>query len=159
AHVGERVRAHRELGRRPRHEGCLASRRPRCRRSLGVGFGARRLGAQDPYTLSGTSDLVHPSEAAGVSARGVWFCRGAAENPESAMAAGSFCISVTAPDGLARPLATVRAEVASPAGGLVFVSGAMTTDLDRVADQIRAAWRNVPVAIVPGAGVLTERGE
>jgi small ligand-binding sensory domain FIST len=75
------------------------------------------------------------------------------------MAARSFCISVTAPDGLARPLAAARAEVSSPAGGLVFVSGAMTQELDRVADQVRAAWRNVPVCIVPGAGVLTERGE
>ena len=75
------------------------------------------------------------------------------------MAARSFCISVTAPDGLARPLAATRAEVSSPSGGLVFVSGAMTQELDRVADQVRAIWRNVPVAIVPGAGVLTERGE
>jgi small ligand-binding sensory domain FIST len=75
------------------------------------------------------------------------------------MAARSFCISVTAPDGLARPLAAARAEVSSPAGGLVFVSGAMAQDIERVADQVRASWRNVPVAIVPGAGVLTERGE
>jgi small ligand-binding sensory domain FIST len=75
------------------------------------------------------------------------------------MAARSFCISVTTPDGLARPLAAARADVSSPAGGLVFVSGAMTQELDRVAEQVRVAWRNVPVCIVPGAGVITERGE
>jgi small ligand-binding sensory domain FIST len=75
------------------------------------------------------------------------------------MAARSFSISVTAPDGLARPLAAARADVSSPSGGLVFVSGAMTQELDRIADQVRAVWRNVPVVIIPGAGVLTERGE
>jgi small ligand-binding sensory domain FIST len=75
------------------------------------------------------------------------------------MAARSFCIAITAPDGLARPLAAARAEVSSPSGGLVFVSGAMTQEIDRIADQVRAAWRNVPVCIVPGAGVITERGE
>ncbi len=75
------------------------------------------------------------------------------------MAARSFSISVTAPDGLARPLAATRAEVSSPSGGILFVSGAMTQELDRIAEQVRATWRNVPVAIVPGAGVLTERGE
>jgi len=75
------------------------------------------------------------------------------------MAAKSFSISLTAPDGLTRPLAAARAEVSSPSGGLVFVSGAMTQELDRIAEQVRAVWRNVPVAIVPGAGVLTERGE
>ncbi len=75
------------------------------------------------------------------------------------MAARSFSISITAPDGLARPLAATRAEVPSPSGGLVFVSGAMTQELDRIAEQVRAVWRNVPVCIVPGAGVLTERGE
>jgi small ligand-binding sensory domain FIST len=75
------------------------------------------------------------------------------------MAARSFSISVTAPDGLGRSLAAARAEVSAPAGGLVFVSGALTQELDRVAEQVRAAWRNVPVCIVPGAGVLTERGE
>jgi small ligand-binding sensory domain FIST len=67
--------------------------------------------------------------------------------------------SLAAPDGLGRALAAVRAEVASPSGGLVFVSGAMTQEIDRVAEQVRAAWRGVPTCIVPGAGVLTERGE
>jgi len=75
------------------------------------------------------------------------------------MSARSICISVTAPDGLARPLAAVRAEVPTPTAGLVFVSGALTQGLDAIAEQVRAAWRNVPACIVPGAGVISERGE
>jgi small ligand-binding sensory domain FIST len=75
------------------------------------------------------------------------------------MAARSFSTTVTTPDALARPLAAARGDVSSPAGGIVFVSGALAQELDRVAEQVRAAWRNVPVCIVPGAGVITERGE
>lgn len=75
------------------------------------------------------------------------------------MAARSFNIAITTPDALARPLAAARAEVSSPAGGIVFVSGALTQELPRVAEQVRASWRNVPVCVVPAGGVLTERGE
>ena len=75
------------------------------------------------------------------------------------MAARSFCIPVTAPDGLTKALAAVRAEVSSPSAGLVFVSGALAQELEGVAEQVKAAWRNVPVTVVPAAGVLTERGE
>src|SRR5438067_13313013 len=75
------------------------------------------------------------------------------------MAARSFNTPVTTLDTLARPLAAARGDVSSPAGGIVFVSGALTQELDRVAEQVRAVWRNVPVCIVPGAGVITERGE
>jgi small ligand-binding sensory domain FIST len=78
---------------------------------------------------------------------------------EAAMAARSFSISVSTPDGLGRPLAAARAEVSNPSGWLVFISGAMTQELDRVADQVKAAWRNLPACIVPAAGVITERGE
>jgi small ligand-binding sensory domain FIST len=75
------------------------------------------------------------------------------------MAARSFSVAVNSPDGLARPLAAARAEVTTPAGGLLFVSGALAQEIDRIADQVRAAWRGVPVCIVPGAGIITERGE
>jgi small ligand-binding sensory domain FIST len=75
------------------------------------------------------------------------------------MSARSFCTPLSAADGLARPLAATRGEVSSPAGGLVFVSGAATQELDRIADQVRAAWRGVPVCIVPAGGVLSERVE
>ena len=75
------------------------------------------------------------------------------------MAARSFSTTVGAPDALARSLAAARADVRSAAGGLVFVSGALTQDLGRVAEQVRVSWRNVPVCIVPAAGTITERGE
>ena len=75
------------------------------------------------------------------------------------MAARSFNTTVTTPDALARPLAAARAEVSTPAGGILFVSGALAQDLPRLAAQVRASWRNVPVCIVPAAGVITERGE
>jgi small ligand-binding sensory domain FIST len=75
------------------------------------------------------------------------------------MAARSFSLAVNTPDGLARPLAAARADVPSPAGGLLFVSGALSQEVDRIAEQVRATWRNVPVCIVPAAGVITERGE
>lgn len=77
----------------------------------------------------------------------------------SAMAARSFTTTVNTPDGLVRPMAAARADVSSPSGGLVFVSGALTQELGRVADHVHATWRHLPVCIVPGAGVLTERGE
>lgn len=75
------------------------------------------------------------------------------------MAARSFNIPVTSIDGIVRPLAAVKSDVAAPSGGLVFVSGAPTQDLGPIADQIRNAWKGVPTCIVPAAGVLTERGE
>src|SRR4051794_38391694 len=75
------------------------------------------------------------------------------------MAARSFTIPITTLDGLVRPLAAVRSDVAAPAGGLVFVSGAPTQELGTIADQVRTAWKGVPTCIVPAAGVLTERGE
>lgn len=41
----------------------------------------------------------------------------------------------------------------------MFVSGALTQEIARVAELIRSAWRNVPVCVVPAAGTITERGE
>lgn len=75
------------------------------------------------------------------------------------MAARSFSSTVSTPEGLARPLAAARGDVGSPSGGLIFVSGTLTQELDRIAEQVRASWRGVPVCIVPAAGVITERGE
>jgi small ligand-binding sensory domain FIST len=75
------------------------------------------------------------------------------------MVARSFNTPVTTLDTLARPLAAARADVSTPAGGIVFVSGALTQELPRVAEAVRTAWRNVPVCVVPAAGVITERGE
>lgn len=75
------------------------------------------------------------------------------------MTARSFSTAVGGMEGLARTLASVRAEVSAPTAGLVFVSGALTQEVPRVAEQVRAVWRNVPVCVVPAAGVISERGE
>jgi small ligand-binding sensory domain FIST len=75
------------------------------------------------------------------------------------MAAQSFSTTLGTPDALARALAAARASVSAPAGGLIFVSGALTQEVPRVAELVRGVWRNVPVAVVPAAGVITERGE
>jgi small ligand-binding sensory domain FIST len=56
-------------------------------------------------------------------------------------------------------LAEAKAAVPRASGGVVFVSGALGQDLAAVVDRVRAEWRGVPVAIVPAAGVITEKGE
>ncbi len=66
---------------------------------------------------------------------------------------------VTSGEGLARTLSGIRSDVPSPTGGVVFVTGTLTQDVPGVAEQVRAAWRGVPVCVIPAAGVLTERGE
>lgn len=48
---------------------------------------------------------------------------------------------------------------ASPAGGLVFVTGGMATQLEAIAHALGRARLGFPVLLVSGAGVLTERGE
>jgi small ligand-binding sensory domain FIST len=81
------------------------------------------------------------------------------ESLAESMAARSFCTMVASGEGLGRTLAGVRGEVSSPTGGVIFVTGTLTQDVAGVAEQARAAWRGVPVCVVPAAGVLTERGE
>lgn len=75
------------------------------------------------------------------------------------MAARSFATTLATAEDIGRALADVKGGVASPAGGVVFVSGALTQQVGRVAEQVRSAWRGVPACVVPGAGVLSERGE
>ncbi|HVY45275.1 MAG TPA: FIST C-terminal domain-containing protein [Minicystis sp.] len=72
------------------------------------------------------------------------------------MAAQSFAAP---PEGLERALAAARAHVARPSGGVVFVSGTLVQAAARVAEVAARAFRGVPFAVVPAAGVLTERGE
>jgi small ligand-binding sensory domain FIST len=74
------------------------------------------------------------------------------------MAARSFFTIYGSADSFARALGAIRSEVPAPAGGLVFVSGPLTQELETVAAQARSAWRGIPTCVVPAAGVLTERG-
>ncbi len=66
---------------------------------------------------------------------------------------------VAAPEGLERALVATRAQVTRPAGGLVFVAGALVQAAPRVAEIVRQAWRGIPSVVVPAAGVASERGE
>lgn len=75
------------------------------------------------------------------------------------MAARSFATTIATAEDIARTLADAKGSVPSAAGGVIFVSGALTQQVGRVAEQVRAAWRGVPACVVPGAGILTERGE
>jgi small ligand-binding sensory domain FIST len=75
------------------------------------------------------------------------------------MTAKSFCLPAANPDALSRTLGDVKDAVRAPAGGFVFVSGALALDCAAVAETVRQAWRGVPVCIVPAAGVLNERTE
>jgi small ligand-binding sensory domain FIST len=75
------------------------------------------------------------------------------------MAARSFCTNAGPLDAVARVFREIRSEVPVPTGGLIFVSGALTQQLPALAQRLRTAWKGVPTCIVPGAGVLHERGE
>ena len=75
------------------------------------------------------------------------------------MAARSFCTNAGALDALLRVLRETRSEVASPAGGIIFVSGALAPHLLTLAARVRTVWKGFPTVLVPGAGVLSERGE
>lgn len=74
------------------------------------------------------------------------------------MAARSFCTSITSSDSFVRVLREARSAVPSAAAGLVFVSGG-PTPVRQVSEQLRTLWKGVPTLIIPGAGVLHERGE
>jgi small ligand-binding sensory domain FIST len=63
------------------------------------------------------------------------------------------------PKHVARDLVALAERVGRPAGALVFACGALAADLPAVAREVAAGARGVPLLLVPGAGVLTEKGE
>lgn len=75
------------------------------------------------------------------------------------MTARSFFLPAPSADALPRALGDVKDSVRSPSGGIVFVSGPLALAPAAVAEAARAAWRGVPVCVVPAAGVLTEKNE
>lgn len=75
------------------------------------------------------------------------------------MAARSFSTTAPQGDGLAKSLGEARSHVLSPTCGIVFVAGALARQTAQVGALIRSAWKGVPALVVPGAGILTERGE
>ena len=75
------------------------------------------------------------------------------------MTARSFFLPAPSADALPRALGDVKDSVRAPSGGVVFVSGPLALAPSAVAEAVRAAWKGVPVAVVPAAGVLTEKNE
>ena len=75
------------------------------------------------------------------------------------MAARSFSTTALQGDGFAKTLSEARSHVSTPTGGIIFVTGALARQTAQVGALVRSAWKGVPVVVVPGAGILTERGE
>jgi small ligand-binding sensory domain FIST len=75
------------------------------------------------------------------------------------MTAKSFCLPAANDASLSRALAEVKDAVRAPAGGFVFVSGALGLSAPAIAETVRAAWKGVPAVVVPAAGVLNEKAE
>src|SRR5437773_12144002 len=73
--------------------------------------------------------------------------------------ATSWEIKTPSPERVAGALAHALAQVKSPAGALVFVSGNLVSSLDTVLDEVTKIGAQVSVAVGAGSGVLTERGE
>src|SRR5258708_37371298 len=74
-------------------------------------------------------------------------------------AATSWETKTNSPERVAVALGQAMAQVRNPAGALVFTSGALAGDLPAVGRAIVAHGNKVPVTVVAGGGVLTERGE
>lgn len=75
------------------------------------------------------------------------------------MTAHSFRLAAAIADDLVPSFSEAAQLVNKACSGLVFVSGTLTQQTARVAEHLRVVWRGVPVCVVPGAGVLSERGE
>jgi small ligand-binding sensory domain FIST len=77
--------------------------------------------------------------------------------------AASFSLKAQSPARVARSVSDTLERVGKPAGGLVFVSGALAQQLEQVATEVaqvvRSKARGTPLLLVSGAGVLSEKGE
>src|SRR4051794_17481169 len=73
--------------------------------------------------------------------------------------AASWEARTASPDRAAGAFSQAVGQIRSPAGAVVFVSGALADNLEGLARAISALGPKVPVVMVAGGGVLTERGE
>jgi small ligand-binding sensory domain FIST len=73
--------------------------------------------------------------------------------------AASFEARTPSPEKVAAALGQVLGQIRSPSGALIFVSGRLAEDPEAVARAAAALPYRVPLAVVAGGGVLTERGE
>lgn len=73
--------------------------------------------------------------------------------------AWSWEVKTSSPERVGSSLGQALSQVRSPAGALVFVSGTLVTELEALGTYIASLRLSVPVAVVAGGGVLTERRE
>jgi len=73
--------------------------------------------------------------------------------------AASIALKAQTPARLARAIEETLARVRQPAAGLVFVSGSSSAELEELVLAVSGVASGVPLLVVCGAGVLTERGE
>jgi small ligand-binding sensory domain FIST len=74
-------------------------------------------------------------------------------------AASSFTIRAESPARFARAAVDALGAVGRPAGAVIFLSGALAENLRAVASAFERTPPGVPMLLVAGAGVLTDRGE
>lgn len=73
--------------------------------------------------------------------------------------AQSFAVKAQSPARVAREVEETLSQVHGASGGLVFVSGELAAALADVASAVSQVAAGVPLLVVSGAGVLSERGE
>jgi small ligand-binding sensory domain FIST len=73
--------------------------------------------------------------------------------------AASCSIKAQSPARIARAVAETIAKVPRASAGLVFVSGSLAAQLGDLADAIAELDAEIPLLLVCGSGVLTEKGE
>lgn len=73
--------------------------------------------------------------------------------------AHSFAVETRSPSRVVRELEVARARVPRAVGALVFTCGAVAGELSTLGRELARAMPGLPMLLVPGAGVLSERGE
>src|SRR5688572_24232313 len=76
----------------------------------------------------------------------------------SMTSAQSFSFAGADPDKAARALAQAARRVTKPSGAMVFAAGALGEKLVELSRAAARAMPGVPVCLVAGAGVVSERG-
>ncbi|MBN1607935.1 MAG: FIST C-terminal domain-containing protein [Polyangiaceae bacterium] len=76
-----------------------------------------------------------------------------------AVHAGTIQVATRSPRRVARAVDQLLSRVERPAALIVFVSGPLSQQLEGLAETLRGVAKGLPTLVVPGDGVLTERGE
>jgi small ligand-binding sensory domain FIST len=73
--------------------------------------------------------------------------------------AKSFAVQTESPARVAREVALALGAVPRASGGVVFVAGRLVERMGELGRELAAVHAGVPLAVAPGAAVLSERGE